>query len=211
MKLYSYFRSAPSFRVRIVLNFKGLKADMAFIDLLKGEQQSASYTGVNPQQVVPSLIDEGKTIIQSLAILEYLEEAYPAPALLPSDLFARAHVRALALVIGADTSPLGNLKVRKKLQKQGLSDEDTNAWVRHWIADGLRAYEELIKASPYIGIFSCGDTPTIADCCLIPQLYNAERFECSLEPYPLIRRIADACNVHPAFIAAHPSKQSDAA
>jgi len=212
MKLYSYYQSSGAYRVRIALNLKGLGHEMAFVNLLKGEQKGEDYARVNPQKVIPALIDGGHTLVQSLAIIEYLEETYPAPPLLPRDPAARAHARALALVIAADTSPLGNLKVRKYLEeKLGLGKQVVDDWVRHWIHDGLGAYEKLLAQSPLTGRFSLGDSPGMADCCLMPQLFNANRWKCDLTPYPLIRRIAAACEQHPAFIAAHPSKQKDAA
>jgi maleylacetoacetate isomerase len=210
MKLFTYFQSSGAYRVRIALNLKGLKAEMAFINLLKGEQKNDNYAAVNPQKVIPALIDEGHTLVQSLAIMEYLEETHPATPILPKEPFARAHARALSLVIAADTAPLGNLKVRKHLEEKGFSKDALDAWMRHWIEDGLGAYEKLLARSPYTGTFSLGESPGMADCCLMPQVFNANRWKCDLSPYPLIRGIAEACEKLPAFIEAHPSKQKDA-
>lgn len=212
MKLYTYYQSSASYRVRIALNLKGLVPEMAFVNLVKAEQRDAAYEAVNPQRIVPALIEKGHTLSQSLAIMEYLEEAYPAPPILPKDPFARAYVRSLALAIAADISPLGNLKVRKHLAEKLSLDKDTvDEWSKHWITEGLTAYEKMLARESHAGAFSCGDAPTMADCCLIPQLFNANRWKCDLAPYPRIRKIAEACDKHPAFIAAHPSKQADAA
>ena len=211
MKLYSYFESSSSYRVRIALQLKEIEAEMAYINLRKGEQRSAEYAAINPEMVVPTLIDHGHTLSQSLAILEYLDEAYPAPPLMPSDVFARAYVRDLAQIIACDTAPLANLKIRKHLAGAlEQSDEAVAAWIRHWIAEGLAAFEKVLECSAYMGKFCCGDTPTIADCCLIPQVYNAMRWKCDLAAYPRVRAIAAACETHPAFIAAHPAQQKDA-
>jgi maleylacetoacetate isomerase len=211
MKLYTYFQSSASYRVRIALNLKGLEPEMEFINLVMGQQQQKSYEEVNPQRVVPTLMDKGRTFRQSLAILEYLEEAYPEPPLLPKDPFARATVRSLALIIAADTSPLGNLKVRKYLETPvGLDKEIVKQWMGHWIAEGLAAFEKTLTRKSHAGAFCHGDAPSMADCCLIPQLFNADRWGCDLGPFPAIRRIREACDKHPAFIAAHPSRQPDA-
>lgn len=211
MQLYTYFQSGGAYRVRIALNLKGLEAEMLFVNLVKGEQKEAAYEAVNPQRLVPAYVDEGHTLTQSLAIMEYLDETYAGPSLLPEDPFARAYVRSLALVIAADTSPLGNLKVRQYLKAIGLEEEKVTGWLRHWIAEGLAAFERTLEREKRMGRFCCGDTPTMADCCLIPQIFNATRWQCDLTPYPLIRAIAQECGRHPAFIKAHPAKQADAA
>lgn len=212
MKLYSFFQSSSSYRVRIALNLKGLAPEMAYVNLTKGEHRNESYAAVNTQMIVPTLIDKGHMFSQSLAIMEYLEEAYPNPPIMPKDPIARAYVRELALVIAADTSPLGNLKVRKYLESaHGLDKDAQTQWIQHWVADGLAAFEKTAGLSKQSGKFCCGDTPTIADCCLSPQIFNAQRFKCDLTPYKHIMRIVENCAAHPAFAAAHPSKQADAA
>jgi maleylacetoacetate isomerase len=212
MKLYTYFQSGGAYRVRIALNLKGLKAEMAFVNLLKGEQKDASYAAVTPQGLVPAFIDAGHTLTQSLAIMEYLDETHPAPPLLPKDPFARAYVRSLALVIAADTSPLGNLKVRKHLESaMGVDKDKVTEWLQHWIADGLAAFERTLAREKYAGAFCFGDAPTLADCCLMPQIFNARRWKCDLTAFPRIMAIVEHCEKHPAFIAAHPSQQADAA
>lgn len=211
MKLYTYFQSSASYRARIALNLKGLKYDMVYVNLVKGEQREANYASVNPQMVVPALVDKGHTLTQSLAIMEYLDEAYPAPPILPNDPFARAYVRELAQVIACDISPFGNLKVRKHLDKMGQNKDQQQEWIQFWIAEGFAAFEKKLANAKFAGHFCYGDSPTIADCCLIPQLFNANRFKCDLSSYPTINKIAATCETHPAFIAAHPSKQKDAA
>lgn len=211
MKLYTFHQSSSAYRVRIALHLKGLMPEMEYVNLTRGEQKSAAYAAVNTQMIVPTLIDKGETLSQSLAIMEYLEEAYPSPAILPKDLFARAHVRELALLVAADIAPLGNLKVRKYLPQFGLSEDDIKTrWIAYWIKDGLDAFEKIVAASSYTGAFCCGDTPTMADCCLVPQIFNARRWGVELSVYPTIMRIIANCEAHPAFIAAHPAQQKDA-
>lgn len=211
MKLYSYYQSSASYRVRIALNLKGLKPEMQYINLVKDEQRDPAYAAVNTQMVVPTLIDNNQKLSQSLAIMEYLEEAYPTPALLPKNMFARTYVRGLALLVACDISPFGNLKVRKFLEAQyGKDKEAQEAWSRHWIEDGFNAFEKILTTSGHMGKFCYQDTPTLADCCLVPQMFNAQRFKCNLGAYPNIVRIYEECGKHPAFIAAHPSKQADA-
>lgn len=211
MKLYSFFQSSSSYRVRIVLSLKGLAPEMAYVNLTKGEHHNEAYAAVNTQMIVPTLIDKGHTFSQSLSIMEYLEEAYPNPPILPKDPAARAYVRELALVIAADTSPLGNLKVRKYLESSlGQDQGDQQRWIQHWYADGLAAFEKILVNSKQSGKFCYGDTPTLADCCLIPQLFAAQRFKCDLTSYKQIARVAEVCAQHPAFIAAQPSNQKDA-
>lgn len=211
MKLYTYYQSSASYRVRIALNLKNLTPEMEYVNLAKGEQKQPSYGAVNPQGYVPAFIDKGQTLNQSLAIMEYLEESYPNPPILPKAPFARAHARALAQVIACDTSPIGNLKIRKYLEDEMSQSADAvESWMRHWIEEGLAAYEALLTDSSYTGLFSAGDAPSIADCCLMPQIFNAHRWKCPLAPYPLISRIVESCEKHPAFAAAHPSRQKDA-
>ncbi len=214
MKLYDYFRSSAAYRVRIALNLKNLAPDREFIHLTKsgGGQFSAAYTAVNPQALVPALIDDGATLTQSLAIMEYLDEKHPAPALLPAAQFfaQRARVRAIALSICCDIHPLNNLRVLKTLTGElGATDAQKNAWIAKWITTGFAALETGLARSPETGAFCHGDTPTIADCCLVPQVFSARRFNVDLTPYPIISRIDLHCATIPAIMAAHPKNQPD--
>lgn len=213
MKLYDYFRSSAAYRVRIGLNLKGLTYEAVPVHLIRdgGEQLKSEYRAVNPSALVPALQDGDLTITQSLAILEYLDEVHPLAPLMPRDAAGRARVRALALTIACDIHPLNNLRVLRYLVKQAGLDEDAkNAWYVHWIEEGFGALEALLANSGDTGRFCHGDAPTIADCCLVPQVFNAARFNIDLAPYPTIARIDVACRELPAFIAAHPSQQGDA-
>lgn len=212
MKLFGYFRSSAAFRVRIALNFKGIAVEHVSRHLRKGEQQAPDYVAINPQKLVPALVlDSGQVLTQSLAILEYLEEVHPTPPLLPRDPVERARVRALALIPTADIHPIQNLRVMAYLRdKFGQTEESAFAWSRHWIETGFDAYEASIAKDPQTGVFSHGDLPTLADLCLVPQVFNAARFKVDMKRYPTILRIHDACMKHPAFDAAQPSKQPDA-
>lgn len=211
MKLYSYFRSSASYRVRIALNLKGLAADIIPVSLLKGEQKTDAYRAVNPQQLLPALVDGDEVFTQSLAIIEYLEETRPQPPLLPLTPVERARVRALSLAIACDIAPLCNLGPLQFLtHEMGLYDEQKIQWYRHWLAKGFTALEQMLASSPATGSFCHGSQPTMADCCLVPQVYNARRFHCDLGAYPTLVRISDRCEQHPAFAAAHPAKQVDA-
>ena len=213
MKLHTYFRSSAAYRVRIGLNLKGLAYEAVPVHLIKdgGQQLSAGYRAINPSALVPTLQDEGATITQSLAMLEYLDETYPASPLLPSTPAARARVRSLALQIACDIHPLNNLRVLKYLVKEaGVSEETKNAWYVHWVELGFAALETQLAGSPDTGRFCHGDTPTIADCLLVPQVFNAVRFNIDMGPYPTIARIVAECDTLPAFAAAHPSQQPDA-
>ncbi|WP_431862211.1 maleylacetoacetate isomerase [Azospirillum sp.] len=212
MKLYGYFRSSAAYRVRIALNLKGLAPEHAFVHLRKGEQQADAYAALNPQKFVPALeTDDGALLTQSLAIVEYLEEVHPHPALLPADSADRARVRAIALAIACDIHPLNNLRVLKHLGKAlGLDEEARNTWYRHWIAEGFEALEAMLADDPRTGRFCHGDQPTLADVFLVPQVANAERLDCDLTPYPTIVRIAAAARALPAFADAAPEKQPDA-
>ena len=210
MKLYSYWRSSASYRVRIALNLKGLTAEIVPVNLLKSEQKNWEYAQVNPQMRVPALVDHGNVMTQSLAIMEYLEEMHPSNALLPLVPHERARVRALALAVACDISPLGNLGALHYLSKNiGISDEQKQEWIRHWMEEGFAALEQMLMEGA-TGRFCHGAAPTMADCFLIPQVYNARRFNITLDSYPTIVRIDAACAQLPAFIAAHPSNQSDA-
>ena len=214
LTLYTYFRSSAAYRVRIALNLKGLQYASAPVHLVRdgGQQHQAAYLAKNPQGLVPALqLDEGTVLTQSLAILEYLEDTHPQPALLPPDAVGRARVRALAQAIACDIHPLNNLRVLKYLKRElHLSDAQKEAWYQHWIGSGLQAIETMLAASPATGAFCHGDTPSMADCCLVPQVYNAQRFHCPLGNYPNITRIAQHCNSLPAFQQAAPEMQADA-
>lgn len=213
MKLYTYFRSSTAYRVRIALNLKGLAYEAVPVHLLRhgGEQLAQAYRAVNPSALLPALDDEGAVIHQSLAIMEYLDELHPATPLLPSGALDRARVRALALTVACDTHPLTNLRVLKYLKGPlGLSEEVKTEWYKHWLGEGMAMLEAHLAGEPQTGRFCHGDTPTMADCCLVPQVFNAQRFELDLAPYPTIMRIHAACAVLPAFAAAHPAQQPDA-
>lgn len=213
MRLHTYFRSSASYRVRIALNLKGLDYQAVPVHLLRGggEQHRPEFTGINPAELVPVLEDGPIVLTQSLAILEYLEEQHPAPPLLPAGAVARAQVRALALAVACDIHPLQNLRVMQYLEKTGGVGEDARrAWARHWIELGFAALERQLLQRATAGGFCHGAAPTIADCCLIPQVFNALRLDCSLEPYPSIRHIYEHCAQLPAFERAHPGAQIDA-
>ncbi|UXZ54211.1 maleylacetoacetate isomerase [Halomonas sp. 7T] len=210
--LYGYFRSSAAYRVRIALNLKGLDYDQIPVNLVKGEQRGGEQLARNPQGMVPSLVLDDSTVVnQSLAICEYLDEAHPEPALLPADALARARVRALAQSVACEIHPLNNLRVLKYLVRELEVDEAAKlAWYRHWITEGFTALETTLSTDMNSGDFCHGDTPTLADICLIPQVYNAERFECDMSAYPTIQRIAAHCRSLPAFAKAAPEAQPDA-
>ncbi|MDB5498978.1 MAG: maiA [Phenylobacterium sp.] len=207
--LYSAWRATAPYRVRIGLALKEIAYDYVPINLIKGEQREAAYKAVNPQGLTPALdLGDGDVLTQSLAILEWLEETHPQPAILPAAPLDRQRVRAMALVIACDIHPLNNTRVGRALDKLGVSKDDNLAWVHRWITDGFDTLEPMVTR--YGQGFAFGDTPTIADCCLIPQVYSANRFEVDLGPYPAIRAVAERAAEHPAFQAAHPTKQPDA-
>lgn len=212
MKLYTYFRSSAAYRVRIALNLKGLPYEAVAVHLLKdgGEHLQAAYRATNPAGLIPALDDDGATLTQSLAIIEYLDETHPPVALLPADAPGRARVRALAQTIACDIHPLGNLRVLRYLVHTfNISEEAKLEWLQHWMREGLAAFEALLVSDARTGEFCHGATPTLADCCLIPQVFNALRFNLDLAPYRTILRIHAACAQLPAFIAAHPAQQPD--
>ncbi len=213
MKLYDYFRSSAAYRVRIALNLKGVEYQQVPVSLVKGEQSAAPFLDINPQGLVPALeLDDGTLLSQSLAICEYLDEAHPTPALLPAGALSRARVRALAQAIACDIHPLNNLRVLNYLTDTLQVDKEARlAWYRHWIEQGLRGFEALLRDSPDTGEFCHGNDPTLADVCLVPQVFNARRFECDLASYPTVVRIGEACEAIPAFAAAAPARQPDAA
>lgn len=211
MKLYSYFRSSAAYRVRIALNLKGLAYDYVPVHLRKGEQRAETYRALNPQALVPTLVDERGAFRQSLAIIEYLEERYPQPPLLPKGAEARARVRSIALAIACDIHPLDNLRVLQYLTRTlEVTEEEKDTWYRHWIDLGLTALEKQIAADPATGEFCHGATPTLADICLVPQLANARRAAIPLDAHPTLVRIESACMALPAFAAAAPAQQPDA-
>ena len=213
MKLYTYFRSSAAYRVRIALNLKGLPYEAVPVHLLKdgGQQLQDTYRDLNPSALLPALVDQGATLTQSLAIIEYLEEVHPLAPLLPRDALSRARVRALAQMVACDTHPINNLRVLKYLKHTlHVEEEAKNEWYRHWVRVGLAAIEAHLARDTDTGRFCHGDTPTMADCCLVPQVFNAQRFEVDLAPYPTIARIHAACSELPAFAAAHPERQPDA-
>ena len=213
MKLYTFFRSSASYRVRIALNLKGLTYEQVPIHLRRGggEQFAVSYKTINPQALVPAFEDDGRILTQSLAIMEYLEERHPKPALLPADPADRALVRSMALIIACEVHPIQNLRVLVHLKNNmHQSDDDLNRWARHWIDLGLSALEQIVVSSSKRSKFCFSDTPTVADICLVPQLANARRFGCDLSVYPTLLQIEKACNALPPFANAAPEKQPDA-
>lgn len=213
MKLYTYFRSSAAYRVRIALNLKQLDYEAAPVHLVRngGEQRQAGYLALNPSGLVPTLIDDGNVLQQSLAIIEYLDEVHPQPALLPGSPAERARIRAIAQAIACDIHPVNNLRVLRYLVHElGVNDAQKNAWYRHWIAIGLSAVESMLAADPRTGLFCHGDTPTLADCCLVPQVFNAQRFDCDLLAMPTVMRIVERCAALDAFQRAAPGQQPDA-
>ncbi len=212
MKLHSFFRSSAAYRVRIALAIKGLAYETVAHHLRKGEQREPEYRVLNPQALVPTLEDAGHVFTQSLAIIEYLEEAYPeTPRLLPSDPAGRAIVRAMSLAIACDVHPLNNLRVLDYLRSViGQSQEATDVWYRHWIGEGFAALEELVRQHSRGGGHCFGDAVTMADACLVPQMYNARRFQTDLAPYPTLVAISGSLERLPAFAAARPEAQPDA-
>ena len=211
MKLYNFFRSGTSHRLRIALNLKGIATDYVAVDLRVDEQQGDAFKSVNPQQMVPALDTGKQVLIQSPAIIEWLEEKHPTPALLPADADDRAHVRALAAMVGCDIHPLNNRRVLQTLRQQfGANEDAINAWCATWISAGFDAYEALIAADTRRARFSFGDTPTLADVYLIPQVESARRFKVDMSRWPLISAIDAACNALEAFQKAAPTAQPDA-
>lgn len=217
MKLYSYFRSSASYRVRIALNLKALSYDVVPVHLLKdgGQQFSPEYRNLSPDALVPTLIDDSAgnaaVLTQSLAIIEYLEQVYAQPRLLPADALDRAYVRSIALSIACEIHPLNNLRVLRYLVRTlKVSEDDKNAWYRHWCEQGLAAVEATLAKDSRVGVFCYGDSPTMADCCLVPQIANANRLNCDLSAMPTIVRINEACLALEAFANAAPAGQPDA-
>ena len=211
MKLYSYFRSSASFRVRIALALKGLAYDYVPVHLARNEQLAPGFGELTPTRLVPLLTDGEVTLSQSLAIIEYLDETHPEPPLLPADALGRARVRALALDIACEIHPLNNLRVLRYLVHElGVTEEAKNTWYRHWVEGGLEAVERQLASQPATGRFCHGDAPTLADCILVPQIFNAQRFECRLDHVPTVMRVFAECMRLPAFDGAQPSRCPDA-
>jgi maleylacetoacetate isomerase len=207
--LHSAWRATAPYRVRIGLQLKGCSYDYAPVDLIAGQQREPAYRAVNPQGLTPTLdLGDGTVLAQSLAILEWLEETIPEPPILPKTPLDRATVRRMALIVACDIHPLNNTRVGRKLNKMGVSQEATSDWIQGWIREGFDALEPLVAR--HAGRFAFGDTPTIADCCLVPQVYSANRFGVDLAPYPAIAGAAARAGEHPAFAAAHPNRQPDA-
>ncbi|HEX6706471.1 MAG TPA: maleylacetoacetate isomerase [Albitalea sp.] len=211
MELYNYFRSSASFRVRIALAIKGLAYDYLPVHLLKNEQLAPAYADMNPARLVPLLKDGDQVLTQSLAIIEYLEETHPRPPLLPGDAAARARIRALALDIACEIHPLNNLRVLRYLvHDMGLADEQKNRWYQHWAESGLEVVERQLAGHPATGRFCHGDTPTLADVVLVPQIFNAQRMNCRLDHVPTVMRVFDECMKLDAFAGTQPSACPDA-
>jgi maleylacetoacetate isomerase len=211
MKLYNYFRSSASFRVRIALAIKGMPYDYLPVHIAKGEHRQAAFTDLSLEGLVPLLeLDDGTRLTQSMAIIEYLEEVQPAPALLPVDPLGRARVRALSQIVACEIHPVNNLRVLKYLTRElKVEEEAKNTWYRHWVRDGLEAFERQLAAGP-ASLYCHGDTPTMADCCLVPQIFNAQRFKTPLDGLPRTMAVFDACMALPAFQTTQPSACPDA-
>jgi maleylpyruvate isomerase len=210
MKLYNYFRSSASFRVRIALNLKGLDYDYLPVHIARGEHKTGSFSAISPDMLVPLLEDDGERFTQSMAIIEYLDEIHPEPALLPHDPVGRAHVRALAQSVACEIHPLNNLRVLKYLVRElKLGDEAKNTWYRHWVREGMLAFERQLALRP-ASLYCWGDTPTLADCCLVPQVFNGQRFDCDFSGLPRTMAAFEACMQLDAFQRAQPSRCPDA-
>jgi len=218
VKLYNYFRSSASFRVRIALALKGLSYEYVAVHLARGDQKLPGYANISADRLVPLLAFDGERLSQSMAIIEYLDETHPDPPLLPADALGRAHVRALAQMIACDIHPLNNLRVLKYLTHElGVGEAAKNTWYQHWVRTGLEAFERQLawlaeqrtKAGMQPSRYCWGDVPTLADCCLVPQIFNARRFHVSLEGLTRTQAAFDACMQHPAFLQAQPSNCPD--
>ena len=211
MQLYNYFRSSASFRVRIALELKGLAYDYRSVHLAKNEQLGSDYATVSPTRLVPQLVDGDASLNQSLAIIEYLDERHPEPPLLPGTAMDRARIRSLALDIACEIHPLNNLRVLRYLVRElGVGEDAKNGWYRHWVELGLATVERRLAGEPETGRYCHGDTPTLADCVLVPQIFNARRFDCDLSAMPTVMRVFEACMAEPAFLRAQPSACPDA-
>lgn len=210
MKLHNYFRSSASFRVRIALNLKGLDYDYVPVHIARGDHRTGPFAAISADQLVPLLEDDGERLSQSMAIIEYLDETHPTPPLLPSDALGRARVRALSESIACEIHPLNNLRVLKYLVRELKLDEVAkNTWYRHWVREGMLAFERQLEQHP-ASIYCWGNTPTMADCCLVPQIFNGQRFECDFSGLPRTMAVFDACMQLEAFQQAQPSRCPDA-
>jgi maleylacetoacetate isomerase/maleylpyruvate isomerase len=212
VKLYTYFRSSAAFRVRIALNLKGLAYEPRFVHLRKGEHREPGYAAVNRQALLPTLeLDDGRRLVQSMAIIEFLDETHPRPPLLPEDPMGRARVRSLSQLVACEIHPLNNLRTLQYLRKQlGQNEDQVGVWYRHWIAEGLAKLEAELAGARETGRYCHGDSPTMADCCLVPQVFNAKRYEFDAKRYPTTMRVFEECMKLEAFDRAQPSKQPDA-
>ena len=210
LTLHSAWRASAPYRVRIGLSLKGVAYEYAALDLLAGDQRGAAYRAVNPQGLAPALdLGDGQVLTQSLAILEWLEETRPTPAILPRSAMDRATVRAMANIVACDIHPLNNTRVGARLKTLGIGDDAlVRDWIQPWIREGFDALEPMVAR--HAGMFAFGDSPTIADCCIVPQVYSANRFQVDMTPWPAIAGFAERTVMHPAFAAAHPSRQPDA-
>ncbi len=210
MQLYSFFNSSTSYRVRIALALKGIKYDYQGVNIRVGEQSAAEYAEINPSMGVPVLVDDkGVSLTQSLAIIQYLDDVCPEPRLIPQNSVEKARVLEVANLISCDMHPINNLRILGYLKRElGVTDEQKDAWYRHWVADGFRALEKLLNRYGH-GDFCFGDTPTLADCCLVPQVANAQRFGCDLTAYPRVMAVYEHSQQHPAFLQAAPAEQPD--
>ena len=210
-QLYTFFRSSTSFRLRIALAYKRLNYEPHYVSLPKMEHRMPSYRDINPQGLVPLLVEGGRSLIQSMAIIEYLDEVYPDPPLMPKDPIGRVYVRSVSQILGCEIHPLNNVRVLKRLKAQfGADEAATNAWYEHWIAEGLSGLEGYLTREGMSGDFCYGNTVTMADICLVPQIFNARRFNCSLDAYPKLLAITDRCMTLDAFRTTEPSTQADA-
>jgi maleylacetoacetate isomerase/maleylpyruvate isomerase len=208
LTLHSAWRSSAAYRVRIGLNLKGLAYDTAPVNLVSSQHLEPAYAALNPQRLLPTLEVDGRALTQSLAILEWLDETVPEPPLLPADAFDRALVRSMAQIVASDIHPVNNLRILRALSGLGVDEAARDIWIQRWITDGFTALEAMIAR--HGRGYAFGDAPGLADCCLVPQVYNAERFKTDLTPFPAIRAVAARCAEHPAFVAAHPNQQPDA-